>query len=380
MKQVIVLMTGIISFLFLIAAIQPEKEARRKPVIIGYVGGFRGIADLDSMNARKLSHINYAFIDIKDNRAWLHNEETDIINFRNLNALKKQNKDLKILISLGGWTWSKNFSDAVLTDSSTRAFAKSCVDIVATHGLDGVDIDWEYPGMIGDNNKFRPEDKQNYTRLFRELRRSLDSLKKVTRKKYFVTTAVGNQQNYIDHTEMDKVQQYCDFINLMCYDYAGSWSPKSGHLSHLYTSADSQAAQASTDSSVKAFIAAGVPAKKLVVGMAFYGTAWEMETTDNNGLYRKVKAPVRAGGFTYIKDSVETNSGYTKYWDEVARAPYLFNPQTKVFISYDDERSIREKCAYVKKNKLAGAMFWEYGQDKKEYLLDVMAKEFGYRY
>jgi chitinase len=281
---------------------------------------------------------------------------------------------------MGGWSWSKNFSDAVLTDASTRAFAKSCVDIVANHGLDGVDIDWEYPGMIGDNNKFRPEDKQNYTRLFRELRRSLDSLRKVTRKKYLVTTAVGNQQNYIDHTEMDKVAKYCDYINLMCYDYAGSWSPNSGHLSHLYTSADSQAAQASTDKSVKDFMAAGVPAKKLVVGMAFYGTAWEMETTDNNGLYRKVKAPVRAGGFTYIKDSLETKSGYTKYWDEVAKAPYLFNPETKVFISYDDERSIREKCAYVKKNKLAGAMFWEYGQDKKEYLLDVMAQEFGYKY
>ena len=377
MKQLIILVTGLVCFLFLIAAIAPE--AKRKPVIIGYVGGFRGIADVDSLNARKFSHINYAFVDIKDNRAWLHNEATDTINFRNLNALKKQNKDLKILISMGGWTWSKHFSDAVLTDTSTRAFAKSCVDIVAKHGLDGVDIDWEYPGMIGDNNKFRPEDKQNYTRLFRELRRSLDSLRKVTRKKYFVTTAVGNQQNYIDHTEMDKVAKYCDYINLMCYDYAGSWSPNSGHLSHLYTSADSQAAQASTDKSVKAFIAAGVPPKKLVVGMAFYGTAWEMETTDNNGLYRKVKAPVRAGGFTYIKDSVETKSGYTKYWDEVAKAPYLFDPETKVFIAYDDERSIREKCAYVKKNKLAGAMFWEYGQDKKEYLLDVMAQEFGYK-
>jgi len=76
------------------------------------------------------------------------------------------NPDLKILISIGGWTWSKNFSDAVLTDTSTRNFALSAVDIVSKYDLDGIDIDWEYPGMIGDSNVYRPEDKQHYTALF----------------------------------------------------------------------------------------------------------------------------------------------------------------------------------------------------------------------
>ncbi len=75
---------------------------------------------------------------------------------------------------------------------------------------------------------------------------------------------------------------------------------------------------------------------------------------------------------------MENKNGFIKYWDDVAKAPYLFNPQTKVFITYDDERSIREKCAYIKKHNLAGAMFWEYEDDKKEYLLDVMNKEFNY--
>ncbi len=125
-------------------------------------------------------------------------------------------------------------------------------------------------------------------------------------------------------------------------------------------------------------MAAGVPAKKLVVGMGFYGKGWEMQTVDNNGLYRRVKVFVRAGGFDYLKDSLENKNGFIKYWDDVAKAPYLFNPQTKVFITYDDERSIKEKCAYIKKNNLAGAMFWEYEDDKKEYLLDVLNKEFNY--
>src|SRR5580765_2987534 len=109
---------------------------KHKPVIIAYVGGFRGLINADSIDVHRLSHINYAFVDVKDNRAWLHHEATDTINFRRLTALKKQNRDLKILISLGGWTWSKNFSDAVLTDTSTHEFAYSAIDIVAKYDLD----------------------------------------------------------------------------------------------------------------------------------------------------------------------------------------------------------------------------------------------------
>src|SRR5687767_15667402 len=112
-------MTGLISLLLVFSAIGYGQRSPNKPVIIAYVGGFRGIADIDSLSPKKLSHINYAFVDVKDNRAWLHNEATDTINFRNLTALRKQNRDLKILISLGGWSWSKNFSDAVLTDTAT---------------------------------------------------------------------------------------------------------------------------------------------------------------------------------------------------------------------------------------------------------------------
>ncbi len=377
MKHAIILITGIILFILFLSATESREQQNKRPVIIAYVGGFRGLADIDSLNPKKLSHINYAFVDVKDNRAWLHNEATDTINFRRLIALKKQNKDLKILISLGGWTWSKNFSDAVLTDTSTHAFAYSCIDIVAKYDLDGVDIDWEYPGLIGDSNIFRPEDKEHYTLLFKELRQGLDSLKKITRRKYLVTTAVGSHQDFIDHTEMDKVQQYTDFINLMAYDYAGGSDTISSHHTNLYASSD-DTAQGSTDKSIKAFMAAGVPAKKLVVGMGFYGKGWEMQTVDNNGLYRRVKVFVRAGGFDYLKDSLENKNGFIKYWDDVAKAPYLFNPQTKVFITYDDERSIKEKCAYIKKNNLAGAMFWEYEDDKKEYLLDVLNKEFNY--
>jgi len=217
-----------IGFLFCAAVMMAPSyfiKPKSKPVIIGYVGGFRGLIATDSIDVWRLSHINYAFVDIKDNRAWLHNEATDTVNLRKLSELKKINPDLKILISVGGWTWSKNFSDATLTDTSTRNFALSAVDIVSKYNLDGIDIDWEYPGMIGDSNVYRPEDKQHYTALFKELREGLNSLSLTTRMKYYVTTAVGGSQSCIDHTEMDKVQQYSDYINIMSYDYAGGWDP-----------------------------------------------------------------------------------------------------------------------------------------------------------
>src|SRR5215207_6148110 len=359
----------------IIVSFSPAKD--KKPVVIAYVGGFRGLVNTDSINIWRLSHINYAFVDVKDNRALLRNEATDTINLRKLSELKMKKPDLKILISLGGWTWSKNFSDAVLTDSSTKNFANSCIAIMAKYNLDGVDIDWEYPGMKGDNNKFRPEDREHYTLLFKYLREGLDSISKITRSTYLVTTAVGASQSYIDHTEMDKVQQYADYINIMSYDYKGGNDTISGHHTNLYTSPNDPDEE-SADQSIKAFMAAGVPAGKIVIGIAFYGKAWQMQSDDNNGLFRRTEKPARGGGFTYLKDSVINKNGFIRYWDSKARAPYLFNQEKKIFITYDDEESVKQKCKYVKDHDLAGVMFWEYNSDKKEYLLKTIADKFNY--
>ncbi len=350
----------VMSFLFCAVAVAGSlsfKKSKKKSVIIAYVGGFRGLIQTDSIDIWRLSHINYAFVDVKENRAWLHNEATDTINLRKLSELKQQKPDLKILISIGGWTWSKNFSDAVLTDTSTKNFAYSAVDMVAKYDLDGIDIDWEYPGMIGDSNMYRPEDREHYTLLFKDLRKGFDSLKKITHRKYFITTAVGGSQDYIDHTEMDKVQYYANYINVMSYDYADGSDSISGHHTNLYTSSG-DTAQYSADRSIQAFIAAGVPRKKIVMGVAFYGKGWQMQSTDSNGLYRRALQPARGGGFTYLKDSLINKNGFVRYWDDKASAPYLFNPEKKIFISYDDEESVKNKCKYVKQYHLAGVMFF----------------------
>ncbi|MHA4806524.1 glycosyl hydrolase family 18 protein [Flavitalea flava] len=353
------------------------KISQKKLAVIAYVGGFRGLVATDSIDVSKLTHINYAFIDIKDNQAWLHNEGTDTINLRRLVALKSQNPSLKILISIGGWKWSKNFSDAVLTDASRKLFAETAVSLVSRFRLDGIDIDWEYPDLIGDSNVYRPEDKFNYTLMFRSLRIGLDSLRQITHNTYQLTTAVGASENFISHTEMDKAQQYLDYVNIMSYDFREGTDSISGHHTNLFPSSSEEGEKRSSDKAVRQFIQAGVPEQKIVLGIAFYGHGWQMQTADNKGLFRKAIGPYRAGGFTYLKDSVIGRNGFVRYWDKKAKAPYLFQEQDKIFISYDDEQSVLEKCRYTKKNNLGGVMFWEYMSDKKGYLLKVIDDEIG---
>lgn len=362
---------GIFVFSVTISFAQKKSES----VIIGYVGGYNGnIVQTEGIDANRLTHINYAFVDVKDNRAWLHNEKTDTVNFRNLNALKKINPNLKIMISIGGWTWSKNFSDAVLTDTSTDNFAQSAVDIVSQYDLDGVDIDWEYPGMKGDNNTFRPEDRQGYTRLFRMLREKLDALGKNTRKKYFVTTAIGGSREFLQHTEMEKAQRYLDFINLMSYDFDGTYDNMAAHQSNLFAPGNMPYLY-SVDICVKNLKIIGVDPAKIVIGFPFYGKGKEVKSTDNNGLYQIPLRPRFGGGYTFLKDSLVNQKGFVRYWDKASEAPYLFNAEKKTIIVYDDEQSVKLKCDYIKKHKLAGAMFWEYFSDSKLYLLKTLTRE-----
>lgn len=353
-------------------------QKNKKPVIIGYVGGYNGnVINTSGIAAKKLSHINYAFVNIKDNRARLHNEATDTVNFRKLNELKNINPDLKILISIGGWTWSKHFSDAALTDTSSKNFAKSAVDIVSAYNLDGVDIDWEYPGMIGDSNVYRPEDRKNYTLLFKNLREQLDELGKRTGKKYLVTTAIGGSREFLQHTQMEEAQKYLDYINLMSYDFDETYDNMAAHHSNLFSPANMPYIY-SADVAIQNLKKVGVQLSKVVMGIGFYGKGKVVVGTENNGLYQIPVRPAFGGGYTFLKDSLVNQKGFVRYWDDVSKAPFLFNAEKKMFITYDDEQSVKLKCDYIKKYHLAGAMFWEYFSDRKLYLLNELAKEFGY--
>jgi chitinase len=362
--------------LIVVAVFVAMKNNQPKPVVIGYVTGYSGLINPDDIAAEKLTHINYAFVNVKNNKAFLQSFKTDSTNFVRLNSLKKRNPKLEILISIGGWSWSENFSDAVLTDSLRAAFAKSAVDIIRKHNLDGVDIDWEYPGMPGENgNVYRAEDKQNFTLMFEAIRFELDKLEKETGRKKLLTTATGGFSSFLNQTEMGKAAQYLDYINLMTYDFYSS--KQAGHHTNLYDSKTINSGN-SADKAIKAYIAAGVPASKLVLGVAFYSRNLKVMPTAQKGLGDSIVPSSNSygKGYTFIKDSLVNKKGFVEFRDEDAKAPYLFNQETKQFLSYDNEWSVEHKCDYVLTNKLGGVMFWEYNSDRKNYLLDQIIKSF----
>lgn len=351
---------------------QMEEKAKDK-VVLAYVFVENNLVQPEQIAAQKLTHINYAFADIQ-NGVIKKGFESDEQNFALLNSLKKENLHLKILISVGGWTWSGNFSDTALTEESRNKFAKSAVEFVRKYKLDGIDIDWEYPGLPGIGNPHRPEDKENFTLLLKALREELDRYQVEDNKHYLTTVAAGAADEFIEATEMGEVAKYLDFVNLMTYDfYVAEADPITGHHTCLYTNPEAPK-DISTHHAVQNFIRAGVPLDKIVIGSAFYGQAWGEVDSKNNGLFQPGKPAMINSSYKSIRTELEGNYGFKRYWDDIAKAPYLYSRSRRIFISYDDPVSVRLKCNYVIDHKLRGIMFWEYNGDYQNELLSIMAE------
>ncbi len=347
----------------------------RLPQIIAYIFPRNGVLQPNEIAAGKLTRINYAFANIQDGRI-VTGAAVDEANFATLVGLKQQNPSLQVLVSVGGWLWSGGFSDVALTNESRSRFIDSVAAFIERYKLDGLDIDWEYPGMIGAGNRFRPEDKRNYTLLLKELRARFNRAQRRLGRPLLLSVAAGSSSEFIQHTELGRVQRYLDTVNLMAYDYYEPESDKiSGNHAPLYTDpADPK--RVSADRSVKEFEAAGVPLRKIVLGVPFYGHVWGNVPPTDHGLFQP-GAPV-PNAFANYGNIVSNmlNSGYTRYWDAAASVPYLYSEQKKEFVSYEDTESLALKCAYVRRKGLGGVMFWEYTGDPTGALLSTINTAF----
>lgn len=345
--------------------------AARQDVVIAYVFTRGAVLQPGSVDATRLTRVNYAFALIQNGRM-VEGGPNDAQNLAALTALREQNRSLQVLASVGGWLGSGGFSDASFTQESRRIFVQSAVAFIERYHLDGLDVDWEYPGMTGAGNTFRPEDKHNFTLLMKELRIALDASGKRTGRHMYLSFAAGASSEFLEHTEMREVQKYVDDVNLMSYDYYMPGSdPTTGHHAPLYTNpADPR--RLSADESVKEFEAAGVPAGKLVLGMPFYGHVWGSVPDKEHGLYQPGKAVPNVFAPFSVIESTMLNHGYTRYWDSAASVPYLFNATTGTFVSYEDEQSAAAKCRYVLSHHLAGVMFWSLADDSNGKLLHTI--------
>lgn len=340
------------------------------PRVIGYIAGWYGKIDPGKIRVDMLTHINYAFSIIKDGKMVIRHE-IDPENFKILGSLRNKKQNLKILVSVGGWADSGKFSDMALTAESRKVFIDSAVEFIKEHKLDGLDVDWEYPAQAGNNNPFRPEDTQNFTFLLKELRERFDREGQADGKHYLLTIAAAADPLYRALTEVPKFHGDLDFINLMTYDFTGPWTPFAGHHTNLYSSTK-RPGGISTKKVVNGYLDEGVPREKLVVGVAFYGHAWKDVEPADNGLFQKGTAMKGNFSFGSLVDKYIDKNGFRRYWDDAAKAPYLWNVDTRQWISYDDEQSINATCDYVKKNKLGGIMFWEWHEDSDNRLLKAI--------
>ncbi|WP_343564586.1 glycoside hydrolase family 18 protein [Sphingobacterium sp.] len=307
-------------------AVGPQRSwavEKNNKVVIAYVTSWSTVMP----DPAYLTHINYAFGHVNDSFDGVRiDNETRL---KSITDLKKKHPHLKVLLSIGGWG-SGRFSEMAADVVHREKFAKDCARVVKEFKLDGIDIDWEYPTNSSAGISAGEADTENFTLLMRDIRKTIG-------KKKLLTLASVSSGQYI---AFGQIKNDVDFVNIMTYD---SGNPPYHHAS-LHRSPLS--GRTTCAEAVKAHIAAGMPAEKLVLGIPFYG--------------RGNKTDIK--GFIDYKDLLNLQ-GFEQKWDDVAKAHYLVNAQGTLVLTYETPESIALKCAYVHELGLLGAMYWEYAGD-----------------
>jgi len=309
-------------------------------LVLAYIfGDFTGLKEGDE---KRLTHVNFSFAVLKDGKG-------SVEHWENSDAIRKfmQNKGhIKTCLSVGGWG-AGGFSPAVSTAEGRELLSQSLIDIVNDYGFDGIDLDWEYPCDDIAGIEAAPEDKVNYTEWVALLRKKLGKDK-------LLTMAAGATAKCASNLELKKLSDLMDYIHIMTYDMS-DWSESSHHTS-LYESDISKSLCA--DKAIRCFHEGGVPKEKLVIGCGVYGRVYE----NVDGIGQPVeKGPDSFGGYVKCMERAKKLGGIS--YDEKAEAPYFYDPDERILVSFDNERSIKAKVDYVKKEGLGGIMYWAYSHD-----------------
>ncbi|WP_374163232.1 glycoside hydrolase family 18 protein [Arcticibacter sp. MXS-1] len=341
----IVLLAGLSTPAFLSA--QPQKAFN----VIAYFAG--GPSKVSTIRPKMLTHVIYSFCGLKGNKLYLR----DTVTVRRLVALKKQNPQLKVLLMLGGWGGCETCSDLFRSAVNREAFALSVKKACEKLKVDGLDLDWEYPVVEGyPGHKYSPDDRHTFTLLVQQLRKTLGW-------QYEVSFAAGGFQEYLEKSiDWPVVMKEVDRVNIMSYDLVNGYSKVTGHHTPLYSTPQ---LKESVDNAVSYLLAQGVPAGKIAIGAAFYARVWQNVSPANNGLYQA--AIFRNTVAISSVDSWYTAvNGYQYFWDDIAKAPFLYNATKKLFVTFDNNESIRAKTNYMMNKNLNGIMFWQIAHDKKK--------------
>ncbi len=258
---------------------------------------------------------------------------------------------VKVLISLGGWGWDRQFTAIVSKPAAEDRYVKAVLAIVAENDYDGIDFDWEYP-----NTK---EKAAGFEHLVRRFRRELDALGQKKGRRLVQTMAASASASTLKWNSNKLLLDTMDWIHVMTYDYAGSWSSYAGHHSPLFASSKSGGPRHSTELSMKALVSRGLPASRLAVGLPLYGRGFAVAEA-----YAATKkgARVKEGSYTSIARLIK-DKGWTRRWDDETKNPWAIAPDGSEVIGYDDAESLSLRTEWAMKQGFRGVFFWQISQD-----------------
>ena len=349
------------------------------PVVGTYILAERGVDVVEQLKPGRVTHILYAFLLIcgegqrkeeapacagKPGFSIAPHADQDIFSAA-FQRLKVRDPKVQVLASVGGWGGSDPFFHLAATPEGRAAFVKSSTDwLRAHHGFDGLDVDWEHPGNNGASNGVQlgsPADGEHFVQLLRDLRAGLDLLGRETNKHYALTVAINTTKEQLARMPMGRAAKSLDLVFMMTYDFAGPWTKKAANHTALRSA---KPGDESLELSVANLKAEGVPAAKMVAGVAMYGRGFDGVKAD--GSYAKPWP--NADGSVAFKD-IAALTGMKPQFDKRSQSWAVVGGGR--FLGYDDPRAVRTKVAFAKRQGLAGVFSWELSQDNGE-ILDAM--------
>lgn len=336
---------------------QEFEDLGDKQVVIGYYyGSYKPLTEIDY---KTLDIINYSFAQIKEENNKFF---VDVENIYDLSKFQEYRRNkVRVCLALGGWqddasAWDP-YKNSCKTEESRKQVASSILKVLEENGLDGIDMDWEYPTS---------SDKTNFTLLMQEIYTTL----KKANKNYIVSIAIPAGTWLDSRYELSKLNNCIDYFNVMSYDLEST--TMTSHQSALY---GSNFATSSADTAVKYLISRGISKSKIVIGAAFYGKIYTGVDNINNGLGQSFDTK-KSISYTLIYQNFLTrlNAGVKKFYDEESKSYYLYDEKNKVFICYDDIEAIKLKYNYAKDNELGGLMYWSYNNDDTDQLMNAISE------